>query len=152
MEKSIILYKITSIDPGGVSVTQTPLGSLVSASQSCSDISTWNSDDVRTWLKSLNLTDDAGVENMCDIDGATLKYVKIHDLIKLGVHEHTAQKIYDEIKLICDNSDEEIPPEFVCPITCDIMRCPVKCTDGFVYEETAIKVKTGENLYKKCEV
>jgi hypothetical protein len=32
-----------------------------------------------------------------------------------------------------------VPEEFLCPITCDIMRQPVRCGDGFVYEEAAIK-------------
>ena len=151
VDKIIILYKITSIDPGAVG-GDTPPVVPVSASQICSDISTWNSDDVRTWLETLNLTDDAGVENMSDIDGATLENFQIEDLVALGIQEHSASRIYDEIKLICDKN-EEIPSEFICPITCDMMRCPVKCSDGFIYEETAIKVKTGENCTKivKCD-
>jgi len=38
-----------------------------------------------------------------------------------------------------------VPEEFICPITCDIMRHPVRCQDGFVYEEAAIK--GGEKSY-----
>lgn len=32
----------------------------------------------------------------------------------------------------------EISPEFLCPITQEIMREPVKCSDGFTYEKQAI--------------
>ena len=34
--------------------------------------------------------------------------------------------------------NEEIPEEFICPITQDVMRNPVLCSDGFVYEKAAI--------------
>ena len=47
-------------------------------------------------------------------------------------------KILDELQLVCDDYNE-IPPEFVCPITCDLMSDPVQCSDGFVYEKSAIK-------------
>lgn len=32
----------------------------------------------------------------------------------------------------------EIPHEFLCPITHEIMREPVTCSDGFTYEKNAI--------------
>lgn len=34
--------------------------------------------------------------------------------------------------------DCEIPHEFLCPITHEIMREPVTCSDGFTYEKNAI--------------
>lgn len=34
--------------------------------------------------------------------------------------------------------DTEVPDEYVCPITHEIMREPVKCSDGFIYEKAAI--------------
>ena len=36
-------------------------------------------------------------------------------------------------------SDKEIPDEFICPITQDVMTYPVLCCDGFVYEKAAIQ-------------
>ena len=36
--------------------------------------------------------------------------------------------------------DIEIPHEYKCPITLDIMCDPVICTDGFTYEREAIKL------------
>jgi len=35
--------------------------------------------------------------------------------------------------------DQEVPDEFVCPITCEIIREPVVALDGFVYEKDAIE-------------
>jgi len=35
--------------------------------------------------------------------------------------------------------DNDIPEEFICPITQDIMNYPVLCSDGFVYEKAAIQ-------------
>ncbi len=37
-------------------------------------------------------------------------------------------------------NDEDIPSEFLCPITHEIMDNPVALADGFVYDEMAIKV------------
>ena len=38
-----------------------------------------------------------------------------------------------------DGFVDDVPNEFLCPITCDLMVNPVRCSDGFVYEETAIR-------------
>ena len=34
--------------------------------------------------------------------------------------------------------ETEIPEEFLCPITQDVMKCPVLCSDGFVYEKGGV--------------
>jgi hypothetical protein len=36
------------------------------------------------------------------------------------------------------NNDVNVPPEFMCPITHEIMSDPVMCEDGFSYERIAI--------------
>ena len=43
------------------------------------------------------------------------------------------------VSLAADDAEEVVPEEFYCPITCDLMKNPVKCSDGFTYEESAIK-------------
>ena len=40
---------------------------------------------------------------------------------------------------VADDEDEVVPEEFFCPITYDLMKNPVRCSDGFTYEESAIK-------------
>lgn len=39
---------------------------------------------------------------------------------------------------IADNALTNVPEEFLCPITHEIMRTPVNCSDGFTYEKQAI--------------
>merc|ERR1712071_439989 len=38
-----------------------------------------------------------------------------------------------------EEGEDEVPSEFYCPITYDLMQDPVKCSDGFTYEELAIR-------------
>jgi len=84
------------------------------------------------------MTFDADLETLCDIDGATLLKYNLKNLTDLGVDLTMAQRILDEVKNISDTMID-IPDEFLCPITCDLMYNPVKCSDGFVYDECAIK-------------
>lgn len=46
----------------------------------------------------------------------------------------------DELQVnnLSENQLLDVPPEFLCPITQEIMREPVRCSDGFVYEKQAI--------------
>ena len=37
------------------------------------------------------------------------------------------------------DSNESINCDFICPITQDVMRFPVKCSDGYIYEKAAIQ-------------
>jgi len=43
--------------------------------------------------------------------------------------------------MVPGGEEEEVPPpdHFLCPITCDLLVKPVRCSDGFIYEESAIK-------------
>lgn len=42
------------------------------------------------------------------------------------------------LQRLYSNENVEIPYEFLCPITHEIMREPVTCSDGFTYEKQAI--------------
>ena len=121
--RSIVLYRLPPSDP------VTPARGQ--------DITHWSPVEVTDWLEILGLSETIG--KLCDVDGAQLSQLSIEDLITFGIDEETAAKICGEIQLLCDGSGE-IPSEFVCPITCDVMTSPVRCSDGFVYEESAIKV------------
>ena len=37
------------------------------------------------------------------------------------------------------SSNDSMNCDFICPITQDVMRYPVKCSDGYVYEKAAIQ-------------
>jgi hypothetical protein len=50
--------------------------------------------------------------------------------------------MWDQLQaLICEGGGEQaaIPPEFMCPITMEIMADPVVAADGFTYERSAIE-------------
>ena len=121
--RSIVLYRLPPSDP------VTPARGH--------DITHWSPVEVTDWLEILGLSETS--EKLCDVDGAQLRQLSIDELITCGIDEEAAAKICREIQLMCDGSGE-IPSEFVCPITCDMMTSPVRCCDGFVYEESAIKV------------
>ena len=120
--RSIVLYRLP------------PIGAESSARGH--DISNWSPAEVSHWLGTLGLSETC--EKLSDVNGAQLRRLSLEELISFGIDEDTGRQICDEI-LMCDGSGE-IPDEFVCPITCDIMTSPVRCSDGFVYEECAIKV------------
>lgn len=44
----------------------------------------------------------------------------------------------DDLQPTGFESSATIPEEFLCPITHELMRTPVKCSDGFTYEKQAI--------------
>lgn len=51
-----------------------------------------------------------------------------------------AQRLLIRNHRISKNDVTDVPPEeFICPITQDVMRNPVLCSDGFVYEKAAIE-------------
>ena len=45
--------------------------------------------------------------------------------------------------------ETEIPEEFLCPITQDVMKYPVLCSDGFVYEKGGVISEGIFNLVPK---
>ena len=59
----------------------------------------------------------------------------------LGVSKPEAQRLLQKSKQKDSktrNYELEIPEEFLCPITQDVMKHPVLCSDGFIYEKAAI--------------
>ena len=94
----------------------------------------WTAEEVRQWLAGLGVT--TGL--LPDMAGERLVQASLQDLLTLGLSQAEAERVVEELKLVCDNH-KDIPNEFLCPITCDIMSDPVQCSDGFMYERTAIK-------------
>ena len=66
----------------------------------------------------------------------SLSYEEVLD--KVGMSKLEAQRMIQKQRSITNARNEEIPEEFICPITQDVMRNPVLCSDGFVYEKAAI--------------
>ena len=68
---------------------------------------------------------------------SSLSYDELLD--KVGLSKLDAQKLIQRRFSVKNAKNEEIPEEFICPITQDVMRNPVLCSDGFVYEKAAIE-------------
>ena len=137
VDRSCVLYrvelgpiKLSKSAARGLPAELQSAGAAPSAEQ---QVGVWSAEDVRQWLAALGLT-----TNTRHIDGAGLVQASLQDLRDLGLTEAEAKKVVEELKLVSDNHND-IPNEFLCPITCDIMSDPVKCSDGFIYEKTAIK-------------
>jgi len=84
------------------------------------------------------------VESFSQISGKDLLKLSLKDIEALGVFGEDAGKCLQKIQWArfggkeSDGFVDDIPDEYLCPITYDLMVNPVKCGDGFVYEETAI--------------
>ncbi|KAJ8955719.1 hypothetical protein NQ318_008591 [Aromia moschata] len=70
--------------------------------------------------------------------GDVVKWLKVID-------DETTEKMINEIRWLKKRETQmegpgnlEIPHEYLCPITHEIMREPVICSDGFTYEKNAI--------------
>merc|ERR1719415_502530 len=59
-------------------------------------------------------------------------------LNQIGLSKVEAQRMLRQ-KSVKNEHNEEIPEEFICPITQDVMKNPVLFSDGFVYEKAAIE-------------
>ena len=128
VDRSCVLYRV-ELDP--VKMSLRSVGPGTAAEQ---QVHSWGGEEVRQWLAGLGVTSQLTPQ----IDGARLGEASHQDLLNWGLSEVEAEKIVEELRLVCD-SHKDIPNEFLCPITCDIMSDPVKCSDGFVYERIAIK-------------
>ena len=56
---------------------------------------------------------------------------------------------YVDLKMLVSKTiemlEDEAPQKFFCPISCQAMRRPVRCSDGFVYEQHMIRKWCGEH-------
>lgn len=112
----------------------------------------WTPDDVISWLKrSLSFPIDPSISVAENLDGCqilTLPEAEVASILSIDkpdqIHELTLQLKWlrhEELNIcrpeIASNFD--VPHEFLCPITREVMRDPVVCADGFTYERAAIE-------------
>ncbi|XP_066432084.1 WD repeat, SAM and U-box domain-containing protein 1 isoform X2 [Eleutherodactylus coqui] len=108
------------------------------------DVESWTEDDVRTWLANESLLEVEPHFSANNIDGKELlgltKDILLHDLKieSLGLRNKILRKIED-LKSKMKAVSSKIPEEFLCPITCDVMKDPVIASDGYSYERKAIE-------------
>jgi len=103
----------------------------------------WSCRQVQAFLTKQGL--DQYLKIFTDVNGQILVKLSSQNMKDMGVTEKDTIKLLQSIQWARFGSknaahfDDETPDEFLCPITCDLMINPVKCEDGFVYEESAIK-------------
>ncbi|XP_053554308.1 WD repeat, SAM and U-box domain-containing protein 1 isoform X1 [Bombina bombina] len=105
-------------------------------------IVSWSEEDVLVWLSREGLTEVEHIFKRNNIDGKELvnltKEILQRDLNieSLGLRNKILRKIEDVKK---KTASTNIPDEFLCPITREIMMDPVIASDGYSYERKAIE-------------
>jgi WD40 repeat protein len=106
----------------------------------------WTNGDVIKWLKNMDLGDVVVNAQNASLDGQKLLTLSEEQICSgLDLNEDQTERLGKEIRWlkqdelqISKTKSSEIPHEFLCPITHEIMREPVTCSDGFTYEKNAI--------------
>ncbi|XP_077283056.1 WD repeat, SAM and U-box domain-containing protein 1-like [Arctopsyche grandis] len=122
------------------------------------NVTEWTSDDIEQWLKEISL----GKPDNMSVTQQLIVKVHINNLTGKQLVGLTDEQIFNIFNIASCNDNEivknfmselqwlrrtllpinlphvDIPHQFLCPITHDMMKDPVKCSDGFTYERRAI--------------
>lgn len=103
---------------------------------------TWNTDEVCSWLISLELELYCETFRQNAIDGQELFNMTSETLASdLGIgpvgHRNKILRTIKDIKK--QELEEDFPDEFLCPITREVMSDPVIAADGYTYERASIQ-------------
>ncbi|XP_053982976.1 WD repeat, SAM and U-box domain-containing protein 1-like isoform X1 [Hylaeus volcanicus] len=113
-------------------------------------VADWRVDDTLKWLNEIGLSSLTKKAYTAVLTGRQLLTLSEDDLIErlqIEDDEETGEvfktqlywlKREDSNALEMPIDDAEIPHEFLCPITHEMMKEPVQCSDGFTYERAAI--------------
>lgn len=101
----------------------------------------WSIEDVCDWLRELSMDQYCEMFRYNAIDGVEL--LQLNDgilLDSLGIgplgHRNKIMRELNELKRV--ENEGNIPDEFLCPITRELMSDPVLVADGFTYERSSI--------------
>ncbi|KAF5304695.1 hypothetical protein FQA39_LY09472 [Lamprigera yunnana] len=109
----------------------------------------WSTEDVIKWLQEIDFNSIISNAVNTTLNGQKiLTYESDQICSGLDLDDEQRERMERELKWLkldelqypnlTESQLEDIPSEFLCPITQEIMREPVKCSDGFVYEKQAI--------------
>ncbi|XP_050590838.1 WD repeat, SAM and U-box domain-containing protein 1-like isoform X2 [Bombus affinis] len=113
-------------------------------------VADWKIDDTLRWLDEIGLSILIKKANTISLTGRHLLSLSENELtnrLDIEQDEETAEAFKTQLYWLKreDNNSSEIPiddseisHEFLCPITHEIMKEPVQCSDGFTYEKAAI--------------
>ncbi|XP_030643169.1 WD repeat, SAM and U-box domain-containing protein 1 [Chanos chanos] len=105
-------------------------------------VSDWTEEDVSAWLSEEGMEALVSTFKANNIDGRELVSLTKETLAtelhvdSVGLRGKVLRKI-EELKQVLEGSD--VPDEFVCPITREVMKDPVMAADGYSYEREAIE-------------
>ncbi|XP_028662261.1 WD repeat, SAM and U-box domain-containing protein 1 [Erpetoichthys calabaricus] len=144
MDKTVKIWKINNgkSSDADLLVSSYLDRKLLGRSKSC--FKQWTEDEVCAWLCEEGLDEVIGTFKANNIDGEALLNLNREHLAmdlkieSLGLRNKVNQKI-DALRMTLDSYLTEIPEEFLCPITQEIMKDPVIASDGYSYERTAIE-------------
>ncbi|XP_075036917.1 WD repeat, SAM and U-box domain-containing protein 1 [Mixophyes fleayi] len=135
MDKTVTIWKLGQ-------ASDSPVGRMKRKTET--HIEHWTEDDVRIWLAAEGLAEVEHKFSTNNIDGRELlcltKDTLQNDLKieSLGLRNTILRKIED-LKSKMKAASSDVPEEFLCPITWEIMRDPVMASDGYSYERKAIE-------------
>ncbi|GFG40879.1 hypothetical protein Cfor_08909 [Coptotermes formosanus] len=109
----------------------------------------WSTEDVKGWLKDLEMMDIAERVRETNLSGEQLLTLSSDEILDmLQIVDDDEKRIQLNLQLYWLRKEDkgipevpldvDIPHEFLCPITHEIMHDPVLCSDGFTYERAAI--------------
>ncbi|KAK2589010.1 hypothetical protein KPH14_001855 [Odynerus spinipes] len=109
----------------------------------------WKVDDTLKWLNEIGLSRLTKKAHTSVLTGRQLLSTPVDELLmKLHLENNDEmaevfqRQLYwlkrEDSNTVEIPDETEIPHEFLCPITHEIMREPVQCSDGFTYERAAI--------------
>ncbi|KTG07186.1 hypothetical protein cypCar_00030311 [Cyprinus carpio] len=142
MDKTVNIWRIGDGNAGASEPLKMSVQGRKSLGYSRTLVSDWSEEDVSEWLC------DEGLEALVDafrahnIDGAELISLNTETLTtefnieSVGLRGRVLRKIKD---LRSSLMDSDVPDEFLCPITRELMKDPVIAADGFSYEREAME-------------
>lgn len=108
----------------------------------------WSVDDIKNWLCEIHLSDVIEAVSQHQLTGQhllTMSAEVLLDMLQIDDEEEQQKlRMYlfwlkkADQGIMETPSDCDIPHEFLCPITHELMQDPVICSDGFTYECAAI--------------
>ncbi|XP_044744374.1 WD repeat, SAM and U-box domain-containing protein 1-like isoform X2 [Coccinella septempunctata] len=106
----------------------------------------WSTADVSNWLESVGLTEIKINALNASLDGQKMVTFSEEEICSaLDIDGDEAVSLAKEIRWlkqgdskVLNSKREDIPYDFLCPITHEVMLEPVVCSDGFTYERRAI--------------
>ncbi|XP_043288642.1 uncharacterized WD repeat-containing protein alr2800-like [Venturia canescens] len=114
-------------------------------------VSDWKADDIAKWMNEIGLAQLAKSVRGSYMNGRHLLSLSEDELVsRLDIEEdeYMAETFKRQLFWLKRENrsrteetsidDADMPHEFLCPITHEVMREPVKCSDGFIYEKAAI--------------